>query len=108
MLEEFLKGIPDDDRLFFRHDLSDPERVRRWCAELDYQHMLPLLAWHGSHIAADGTLLREPGAWTAHVGKLRLLVHPDFRRQGIGIIMVQEVIEVASQLGLHKLVRFRV
>lgn len=104
LLEQFLSSIRDPDRRFLRHDMSDPARVERWCSELDYRHILPLLAWIGGSIVADATLHREPGLWTAHLGKLRLLVHPGYRGRGIGARMVAELVDVASELSLHKVV----
>jgi len=78
--------------------------VRQWCLELDYRHVLPLLAWSGDRIVGDATLEQEPGLWTAHVGKVRLLVHPDFRGRGVGGRLLAEMVELARDLGLHKLV----
>lgn len=103
MLEEFLKAIPNEEHRFFRRNLSGQQRVRRWCSERDYSRSLPLLAWEGSHIVADVTLLREPDSWRSHVGTLRLLVRPDNRNQGIGVAMLDEIIALAGELGLRKL-----
>lgn len=103
LLEQFLSQIPAADRLYLRHDMSDPLLVERWCAELDYQSTLPLLAWHGGRIVADATLHREPGLWTAHVGKMRLTVHSKYRGRGIGSRMIAELIDLARLLVLHKL-----
>ena len=102
-LERFLRDTPHQERRFFRHEASDPALVERWCSELDYRHILPLLAWRGDRIIADGILHREPGLWTSHVGRLRLLVHPDYRRAGVGTQIIQNLIGVADGLGLHKL-----
>ena len=104
MLGDFLEAIPSRDRKFFRHDLSDAARVERWCSQLDYWHILPILGWCDAHIVADATLQREPGLWTAHIAKIRLLLHPDYRQQGIGTQMVHELIELADELQLHKVV----
>ena len=104
MMEEFVGATPDEERKFFRHEASDPALVQRWCSELDYRHTLPLLAWHSDEVAADATLQREAGIWTAHVGRMRLLVRPEFRRRGLGERMLHETIKLAAELGLHKLV----
>lgn len=103
-LERFVEAAPESERQFFRRDLPDGERVERWCAELDYRHVLPLLAWDGDRIAADITLLLDPDLWTGHVGKLRLSVHPDYRARGLALAMLREMCDVAREMGLHKLV----
>jgi GNAT superfamily N-acetyltransferase len=104
MLEEFLQAIPDDERRFFRRESSESGRVERWCRELDYEHYFPLVAWHGGAIVADGVLQREPGLWSSHVGRFRVMVHPDYRRRGLATQIARELIEVARDLHLHKLV----
>lgn len=103
-LQRFLEATPRSERLFFRHRLSDSERIERWCSELDYRHVFPLIAWSGDAIVADAGLMQEPDLWTSHVGRLRLLVHPDYRGRGVGTAMIRELIDVGRQLGLHKLV----
>jgi len=102
-LETLLHAVPETERRFFRQDTSIAERVEQWCSELDYRHVLPLFAWHGDRIVGDATLEQEPGLWTAHVAKIRLLVHPEFRGRGIGRRLSRELVELARGLGLHKL-----
>jgi GNAT superfamily N-acetyltransferase len=103
-LEAFLHCVPEEEQRFFRRDASIAERVEQWCSELDYRHVFPLLAWEGDRIVGDATLEQEPGLWTAHVAKIRTLVHPDFRRRGIGGRLLGELVELARDLGVHKLV----
>lgn len=104
LLERFLQDIPEEDRAYFRREASDPARVERWCRELDYRHTLPLLAWQGERIVADGVLQRESGLWTSHVGRVRLLVHPSFRGRGLGRRMMHELLEIGRHVHLHKVV----
>lgn len=104
LLGDFLSTIPENDRLFLRHDISDPAIVERWCTDLDYKHVFPLLAWVDGRVVADGTLNQDPGLWTAHLGKLRVLVHPDFRRRGLGAVMIEELVAIATAQGLNKAV----
>jgi ribosomal protein S18 acetylase RimI-like enzyme len=104
LVGDFLSAIHPDDRLFLRHDISDPEIVERWCTELDYKHVFPLLAWVDGRVVADGTLNQDPGLWTAHLGRLRVLVHPEFRRRGLGELITDELIAVATAQGLNKAV----
>jgi GNAT superfamily N-acetyltransferase len=104
LLGEFLARIPDHERVFLRHDISSSGIVEQWCTELDYKHIFPLLAWIGGDIVADGTLHLEPGLWTSHLGRLRVLVDPSRRRLGIGALLAEELCDVGAALGLHKVV----
>jgi RimJ/RimL family protein N-acetyltransferase len=101
-LRDFLGIVPEAERQFLRDDISEPSIVDRWCANLDYQHILPLLAWDGATIVADASLHQDPGLWTAHVGKVRLLVRPEYRGRGIGTEMVRQLIEAAHEFNLQK------
>ena len=103
MLEDFLYATPESERRFFRQDVKDPERVRHWCSQLDYRNVLPILAWDGDRIVGDAVLERENSFWTSHVGTVRMLVRHEFRRLGVGRMLMRELIEVAGELGLHKL-----
>lgn len=103
LLESFLRATPENEKKFFRHDMDDSKLVERWCAELDYEHIFPLLLWDHGQIVADGILQREPTLWTAHVGRLRLLVHPQYRRRGVGKLLLEELIDIAAKMRLHKL-----
>lgn len=104
LLGRFLARIPDQERLFLRHDITSAEIVEQWCRELDYKHIFPLLAWIGGEVVADGTLHLEPGLWTSHLGRLRILVDPQRRRSGIGSLLIEELCDVGAALGLHKVV----
>jgi GNAT superfamily N-acetyltransferase len=104
LLGKFLARVPEQERLFLRHDITSAGIVEQWCRELDYKHTLPLLAWIGGEVVADGTLHLEPGLWTSHLGRVRVLVDPTRRRLGIGALLLEELCNVGKTLGLHKIV----
>jgi RimJ/RimL family protein N-acetyltransferase len=101
-VRDFLTAVPETERQFLREDISEPSIVDRWCANLDYHHILPLLAWEGARIVADASLHQDPGLWTAHVGKVRLLVHPEYRGRGLGSEMIRQLVDVAREFDLQK------
>ena len=102
LLDQFVQNVPFADRGFLYQDLS--VIVERWCADLDEEHCLPLLARRGERIVADASLHLEPEPWMSHIGKLRVFVHPDERGCGIGSALVGHLQSVAAELGRHKLV----
>lgn len=102
-LAEYLESMPEEEQLFLWNDVS--VIVERWCSHFDSAHTLSLLAWDASgQIVADGTLYREPGVWTTHIGKLRVFVRPDFRGRGVATEIVRELLDAARAFGLHRVV----
>jgi len=49
----------------------------------------------GERIVADATLHRHRAGARRHVGEIRVVVDPDYRNQGIGSMMVKEVVDIA-------------
>lgn len=103
-LFEFFGRVPKEDRLFLRDDVTDVGVIQDWADNLDYEKVLPLLAIHSETIVADATLHRRKTGWTSHMGKVRLVVDRAFRGKGLGSKMVLELISIAEQAGLEKLV----
>ena len=43
VVKAFYRGLPEEDRLFLRDDVTRDEVVDRWFAELNYDRVLPIL-----------------------------------------------------------------
>jgi GNAT superfamily N-acetyltransferase len=99
---EFVLGIPEPERLFIKHRVTDREVIRDWCQNIDYGRNLPLLAVSGGKIIGDATLHQQLGGWKRHIGRVSVLVHPQFRGRGLAKALVTELVEIAGQLGLSK------
>ena len=96
----FFKRIPVEERQLFREDVTRPSVIQGWIRHLNYGRILPLLVFQGSRIVADATLHRDQGGWSRHLGKVRLTLDPDFRRQGLAHLLIQEFIDLAKPLGV--------
>ncbi|PWB81084.1 MAG: hypothetical protein C3F08_02820 [Candidatus Methylomirabilota bacterium] len=103
-LHEFFCRVPREDRLFLRDDVSLREVIDSWAEDIDYGKVLPLIAEVDDTIVGDATLHRRKFGWTSHVGKVRLVVDPDYRAKGLGTLMLKAVIETAKKIGLQILV----
>jgi len=99
-LTSFFRRIPVEERRLFREDVTQPTVIRGWIRNLDYGRILPILAFLGPRIVAHATLHRDQGGWARHLGKLWLTLDPDFRRQGLARLLIQEFIELATPLGV--------
>jgi GNAT superfamily N-acetyltransferase len=102
-LIEFFGSIPDEDMLYLRDDIKNPEVIRRWCQTLDYETTLPLIADLKGKIIGDATLHQEKRGWKSHIGTVRVVIHPDYRGKGLGTVLVGELVQVALDIGLVKL-----
>jgi L-amino acid N-acyltransferase YncA len=103
-LQEFFARIPEEDRKFLKHDVSKKEVVESWLRDINYARVFPLLAEVDGKIVADATLHRRTSGWLKHVGEVRIVVDPAFRRKGLGSHLLEEIILLAADAGLEKLV----
>ena len=104
--QEFHKlflDIPERERMFIKHRVTDIKVIRNWCRNIDYGHNLPIVAIIGGKIVGNATLHQQLGGWKRHVGRVSVLVHPKFRGRGLARKLVTEMAELARQAGLEKI-----
>jgi ribosomal protein S18 acetylase RimI-like enzyme len=95
-------GIPERERMFIKHRVTEIEVIHNWCRNLDYGRNLPLVALVGGKIIGDATLHQQLGGWKRHIGRVSVLVHPDFRGRGIATRLISEIVDIAREAGLEK------
>jgi GNAT superfamily N-acetyltransferase len=100
---QFFLAVPEQERMFIKHRVTEPEVIRGWCRDLDLGRHLPLLAEGEGQILADATLHQQLGGWKRHIGRVSVLVHPAYRGRGLARALVEEVMDVAQRIGLEKL-----
>ena len=102
-LVAFLQALPEEDRLFLRHDVRDPATVRRWMEELEGGRILPLLALHSDEIVGLGRLYLMNHGWMQHVGHMRLITARTHRHQGLGGLLARELVALGTDHNLEKI-----
>jgi GNAT superfamily N-acetyltransferase len=102
MLHDFFLAVPAEERMFIKHRVTEAEVIHDWCQTIDLGRILPLLAFSGDKIIGDASLHQQLGGWKRHIGRISVLVHPEFRGRGLARALVEQVIGVARQLGLEK------
>jgi GNAT superfamily N-acetyltransferase len=100
---EFFLAVPVKERMFIKHRVTEIEVIRDWCRNIDLGRNLPLLAFTEGKIIADTTLHQQLGGWRRHIGRVSVLVHPQYRGRGLARALVLETMELARQSGLEKL-----
>lgn len=101
-LLDFFLGIPEEERFFFKDDVTSPEVIRSWVSGRDYGRALALLALDGSKVVADAVLIRRRGNFRSHIGEIRVVVAPQYRDWGLGTALIRELCDIADDAGLEK------
>lgn len=99
---EFFQSVPEAERMFIKHRVSDPKVIKDWCRNIDLGRNLPLLAVKNGQIAGIATLHQQLGGWKRHVGRVSVLVLPPFRGRGLARALVKEISAIARGVGLER------
>ncbi len=104
-LHDFFQRIPEDDRLFLKHDVADKKVIETWAKSLDYNTVLPLLAFDKDNkIVGDATLHMKDYGWSRHIGEIRIVVARACRSKGVGLALLKEIFMAALEKKLSKIV----
>lgn len=101
---EFFLQVPEQDRYFLKEDVTSPKVLEGWISHMDYDRALPLLAWDDGKVVGDSVLVRSRAGARAHIGEVRVVVHPDWRNQGLGSAMIRQLCDIAADGELDKVV----
>ena len=98
----FFLNVPEPERMFIKHRVIDPAVIRDWCENIDFGRNLPLLALMDGKIVGDATLHQQLGGWKRHIGRVSVLVLPQYRGRGLARALVNEIADIARHLGLER------
>ncbi len=98
------RSLPQDDLLFLRMDITQPRAVDEWLANVETGRTITVVAETGGKMAGYASVHVNEVLWTRHVGEIRMIVSPKFRRLNLGRRLAQEVFAIAKNIGLRKVV----
>jgi len=101
---DFFKEQDEKDILFLRTDVRDPKVIDHWANHIDYSRVYPLLAEAQGRIVGDATLHMRKVGWKRHLGNVRVVVAKDYQNKGLGSLLINELVELAGEYGLEKLI----
>jgi len=81
-IASFARSLPEDDLLFLRMDITDPEAVAHWMRNLEAGLTTTVIAETGGAIAGYAALVQNRVGWQRHLGEIRAQVALPFRSQG--------------------------
>jgi L-amino acid N-acyltransferase YncA len=100
---DFFERVPEEDRAFLKEDLINRYEVEVWLDAIDIDHETVIVAVAGKEIVGTAVLQRQRHGWSRHVGHIRIVADPVFRRRGLGHALADAIIDLAQKAGLEKL-----
>jgi len=101
---DFFQTLSEEDRIFLRADVSDPEVIRMRVQKAVTGSSVRLVAIDCDRIVADGTLELEKHGWKKHMAEVRLFVAPTHQRKGLGLLMARELYVLAQEYRVEELI----
>ena len=101
----FFRALSADDRRYLRVDVTKSEIVERRIQQGVDGKVFRLAALVNDEIVGDGAL--EFGGeqlWRDHIGEMRIIVSNEYRGKGLGNIIIREIVRVAEQREIEKIV----
>jgi len=102
-LIDLFSPVTDEDLRYLRHNVRDKKLINSWCKDLDYSRVLPVIALVNKRAIGQATLHFEKGP-RRHLAEMRIYLAVDYRRRGLGNIMLHTMIELARKHDLNMLV----
>ena len=100
---EFFERVPEEDRAFLKEDLLNRYEVEVWLDQIDLDRETVIVALADRRIVGTAVLQRQRHGWSRHVGEIRIVAEPSFRRRGLGHALAEAIIDLAQHSGLEKL-----
>jgi L-amino acid N-acyltransferase YncA len=97
------KGVSAEDRHYMRSDIGDASVVQSWVDNLNYRSVLPLMAVVNDRFVGDASLHFRSGPYR-HVAEVRIFLRQEYRRRGLGTLMLKTLIDIARKAGVQFLV----
>ena len=99
-LIEFFSSVGDDDLRYLRHNVRDQTLINSWCDNLNYDTVLPLLAFVKDRIVGSASLYFSNGP-KRHIAEYRMFLSKDFRQRGLGMKMTRSLLEIARKQNIR-------
>ena len=89
--------------MFLRMDITDPRTSTSGCEISTAGRTITVLAYDGGKLAGWASLHHNEVLWTRHVGEIRTIVGAEYRDIRLGVRLVEEIFEIAKEIGLKKI-----
>jgi len=102
-LYSFFRGLPESVKRHAWTRIDKRSVVERWAREIDHEKVVALLALDGRRVVADATIHYRQMGPLRLAGRLKWLLDPEYRGQGLGRVLVNAFLQMARHGGLRHL-----
>ncbi len=103
-LMDFYNSLPQNDRRYFRVDVTDREVMNQRIKLMESGNFLRLIAFSDDKVVATGLLEFSTEDWRKHQCELRTIVDPALRHKGLGTVMLRELYHLAAEKKVERVV----
>ncbi|MBU2512290.1 GNAT family N-acetyltransferase [bacterium] len=100
----FFQKLPPEERLYLRVDVTDREVVEQRIKNIGLRDRRRIVAEVNDTIVADAALELRPHGWERHLADFRLIVSPEYNGKGLGMLMAEELYEMALKEQIEEMV----
>ncbi len=101
-IHKFFLKLPEENRIYLMNNVIDIEVVKHRLRQIDKSHFR-IIALLNDEVVADGTIDHSSYGWYSHIGHVRIMVSHEQRHKGIGTILLNELIIIATREKVEKL-----
>jgi L-amino acid N-acyltransferase YncA len=95
-LMTFYLSLPELDRKYLRVDVTDRHVVEQRLKLIKTGHLIRIIALKDEKVIGDGALELPVEDWRRDQGELRVIVSKEYRRKGLGMVMMRELYFIAA------------
>ena len=100
----FFRELPKRERKYLRFDITQRQVVERLIREAQAGRACRILALVNGTVVGHGALELSRGTWQSHIGEIRAIVAPRYRRRGLGAFLIRMLFRTAEQRDLEKVI----
>ncbi len=103
-LLRYFRALPKSERKYLRFDVTRREVVERLIREAVEGKAYRILASVDDEVVGHGALELARDSWQSHIGEIRVIVAPSFRRRGLGALLIKELYRAAEARDVEKVI----
>ncbi len=100
----FFRELPKSERKYLRFDVTQRQVVERLIREALEGKAYRILALVDDEVVGHGALELSRDTWQSHIGEIRVIVTPGYRRRGLGAILISRLFRTAEEHDVEKAV----